>query len=245
MIFLYFLALSSSLYTGFLIFNIFSRTYSNFFFKISFIVLFCEVLLLLSFHQLDYLMNLILYTPLFIGFFPFLLSFLTVFKRRSKSYQTTLTLLECISIHLQIGQSFINSLTLALKNLPPNSSIDISFKKNVIVQQLKSRNCTIFNELTRDLNTLSQQNLGKQELLSFIKYKFQLNSELEQKINLSSIQYKTQSCALIFFWLASFSSLFLQNQFFLHLNIILISLLMMTLGLLLAKKMIVKVNFRI
>ncbi len=223
MIFLYFLALSSSLYTGFLIFNIFFHTHSNLFFKINFALLSFQVLLLSRFHQLNYLMSIILYTPIFIGFCPFLFSFLTVFKRRSKAYQTTLTLLECINIHLQIGQSFTNSFTLALKNLPPNSSMNLFFKKNVIVQQLKSRNCTIFNELTEDLNKLLQQNLGKQELLSFIKYKFQLNFELEQKINLSSIQYKTQSCALIFFWLASLLSLFLQNQFFLHLNIILIT----------------------
>ncbi|MGH1469500.1 MAG: hypothetical protein ACRBBP_11630 [Bdellovibrionales bacterium] len=118
-------------------------------------------------------------------------------------------------------------------------------KKNVVLQQPKSRNCTIFSELTQNLNTLSQQNLGKRELLTFIKYKFQLNSELEQKIQLSSTQYKTQSFALIFFWIISLISLMAQEQFFVYRNTIALSLILMILGLLLAKKLIVKTGFRI
>ncbi len=245
MFFFYFLVLFLNLYTGFLISNRLFRTSAKSFCKLSLSSVTLSISLLFLFNYSLLKVIFILYTPLFIGFLPLVTSILTHSKRRNQNYKTTLTLLECIDIHLQMGQSFTNSLGLALKNLPSNSTLEIFLKKNVVLQQPKSRNCTIFSELTQNLNTLSQQNLGKRELLTFIKYKFQLNSELEQKIQLSSTQYKTQSFALIFFWIISLISLMAQEQFFVYRNTIALSLILMILGLLLAKKLIVKTGFRI
>lgn len=245
MFFLYFVVLSLNFHTGSLVFYSFFRTQSNLFYKINLLTLTLLHLLGFQFGFGLFLRLTILCTPLFIGIFPLLLHLSTASKRRSKNYKTTLSLLECISIHLQMGQSFLNSLGLASRNLPPYSNLHIFLKKNVVLQQPKSRKCTIFNELEQNLNTLSQQNLGKRELLSFIKYKFQLSFELEQKIQLSSTQYKTQSFALIFFWILSFINLVAQGYLSIYKNMVLISVLLMVLGLLLAKKLIVKTEFRI
>ncbi len=245
MFFLYFLVLFLNLYTGFLIFNCYPRTLTINFQKLSLLCISTAASLLFLFKFSFIKVIVVLYTPLFIGFLPKLILICTYSRRRSQNYKTTLTLLECIDIHLQMGQSFTNSLGLALKNLPSNSNLNINLKKNVVLQQPKSRNCTIFSELTQNLNTLSQQNLGKRDLLTFIKYKFRLNSELEEKIELSSTQYKTQSYALIFFWLISLAALVTQGQLFTYKNTVLLSFCLMLLGILLAKKLIVKTQFRI
>ncbi len=245
MIFLYITLLFLNLYTGFLFFSTFFRTDKLLFQKINLACSVFELLLYFTFPSSFNFTFLILYTPLFIGILPLFIRFLTRSRLRKKNYETSLTLLECVGIHLQMGQSFPNSLGLALANLPTHSDLDIFFKKNVVLQQPKSRNCPIFDELTQNLNTLSQQSLGKKELLGFIKHKFQLNSELEQKIQLSSTQYKAQSYALIIFWFLALLNLMNQGVALLYINTIAFSFFLMSAGLLLSRKLLVKTKFRI
>lgn len=245
MIFLFFTALLSNFYIGYLVFHSYFRTFSISFHQINLIAFFS----LLSFGLLPIKIKLspyfFLYIPLFIGFFPFLFNLANYSKHRFQNYKTTINFLECLEIHLQMGQSFINSLGLASKNLPPSSGLNIFFKKNVVLQQPKSRNCTVFYELEQDLATLSQQNLGKRELLGFIKRKFQLNFELEQKIRLASTQYRTQSFALIFFWAAALIGLILNGSIYIYIKTVILSGILMVLGLILAKRLLVRNAFRI
>lgn len=245
MFFLYFIILSSNFYTGSLLFSVENRTKSHYFYFWNLALLTLEISAISNFELSITSTYLILYTPLCIGFFPFLWEYFNRTKTRFMNYKTCLTLLECTQIHLQMGRSFTNSLGLALENLPPKNKLGLLIEKNVVLQQPKSRNCTIFSELEQDLTTLSQQNLGRKELLTFIYDKFTLNFDLEQKIQLSSTQYKTQSYVLILFWLSAFTRLFIQNELQKFQSIVLISLIMMALGLIIAKKLIVKTEFRI
>lgn len=245
MIFLYITVLFLNSHTGFLLFRTYSRTCKHLFYKLNFLLVPSLISLHFKFVCSTPALLLILYTPLFIGMFPLLLLSITKSRRRATNYKTSITLLGCMDIHLQMGRSFTNSLGLALAKLPPRSDLNIFFQKNVVLQQPKSRNCTIFDELEQNLDTLSQQSLGKRELLGFIKYKFELNSELEQKIQLSSTQYKTQSYALIIFWLLAFFNLVIQKSVSIYIDIIALSFLLMFAGLFLAKKILVKTQFRI
>jgi hypothetical protein len=245
MFFIYLPHAFTNLYLGYLIIFTLCRTKSDDFWKLFFFAL-VGLFAVYNFVEKPGIFILIfLYTPLFMGIFVFFKNYLKSRTSRLKNYKTSLNFLEFLDIHLQLGRSFQNSIGLASKNLPSECFVEIFFIKNVVVQQPKSRKCSVFHELETDLNTLSQQNLGKKELLTFTKDKFLLNYELEQKIQISSSQYKAQSYTLIFFWLVTFLWHIKQGSHLNYSKTILISFLLMLLGLMLSKKLLMKTHFRI
>lgn len=183
--------------------------------------------------------------PLLIGFFYFFKTSVAGFKSKSEKLNSIIIVCEMTLIYLKTGRSFDESLRLSF------AKTDMDFlnlkkdKKNVVMQQPKSRNLCLFEEFQLDLHHISKVRLGKLELLESTKTKYDTFLSLKQKTKTATTQYRAQSSTLIALWLLSLTSLIWQNKVFLYKNIIILSFLMMIAGLVLSRFILIKTEFRI
>lgn len=245
MVFLIFASFFISFYFGFFFFSIRDKDFIPS--KFIFVLIFTLTLFLSLFFNLDpkIMFSLLICVPLFISLSPDFLFILSLAKQRKKNFQTSIILLDLISLNLRTGLSFDESLRLALPSLPQHIKIKLSPEKNIVVQQPKSRFCSVFSDLEHDLNTVSQQNFRKNELLISILQKYRNQNHIETKIQISTTQYRVQSFVLLLFWICAAALLFAQGIFFKYKFTVSISFFLMLLGLFLAKKILARTTFRI
>jgi hypothetical protein len=152
---------------------------------------------------------------------------------------------EMTLIYLKTGRSFDESVRLGAVKLDRDILSLEKNKKNVVMQQPKSRKVRLFVEFKRDLESVSKVKVGKLELLESIKTKYDTFLALKQKTKTATTQYRAQSFTLLALWFLSLSSLIWQNKVFLYKNTVIISLLMMLAGLTLSKAILIKTEFRL
>ena len=183
--------------------------------------------------------------PLLIGFFYFTKASITKFESDSDKLNSIIIMCEMTLIYLKTGRSFDESVRLGAAKLDRDILDFKKNKKNVVVQQPKSRKLRLFVYFTRDLESVSKVKVGKLELLESIKTKYDTFLALKQKTKTATTQYRAQSFTLLALWLLSLSSLLWQNKLILYKNTVLLSLVMMISGLILSRAILIKTEFRI
>lgn len=201
--------------------------------------------LVFSFVKTDHQSVLIAYMPLLIGVSNFLFTQLKNSQSEIQNLNSAVVFLEMMSIYMRTGRSFVGSVQKSQMMSLEKYGCTFLIKKNVVMQQPKSRNHQIFDELRDDLQLLAHLKVGKLEFLDFLKQKFETNLLLRQKLKVSTTQYRAQSAVLLLFWSLCLLSLIYQGSLKQHMTVTTLSFLMLILGHLLSKKMLVKHDFRI
>jgi len=223
----------------------FSRTkttnqYSQFLFTC-----FISIFLILSFAKTDLNSFIAAYTPLFIGFLYFALQKFKTRKNEVETLSSIVIFLEMTLVYMRTGRSFADSISNAQQKSFNSKDLYFLIKKNVVMQQPKSRNGKNFDQLNKNLQSVADLKVGKMDLLSFLKQKFETQLLLKQKIKVSTTQYRAQTAVLFLFWCLCLASLTYQKTAITHLNVIIVSFTLMVLGHLLSKAILLKETFRI
>lgn len=234
-----------NLYTGFLIFEAFSRTKRNENVLTFLMSSAGAIILVFLFLKTTHQSFLIACTPLLIGFLNFTVLKLKNSRNEIQNLNSIVIFLEMTSIYMRAGRSFVDSTHKSQQMSLNKRNCTFLIKKNVVMQQPKSRNHQIFDELREDLQLLANLKVGKLELLDFLKQKFETNMLLKQKIKVSTTQYRAQSAVLLLFWSLCLISLIYKSSIEKYIHITTISFLMLIIGHMLSKKMLVKNDFRI
>jgi len=189
--------------------------------------------------------HLSVYIPLLIGFLCFLKTKLLNSESDFKKLNSIIIMCEMTLIYLKTGRSFDESVRLSSSKIGGYFLKFTQDKKNVVVQQPKSRKVRLFEDFEQDLNQVAKVQVGKLELLESVKTKYDTFLSLKQKTQTATTQYRAQSSTLVALWLLSLTSLIWQDKFFVHQNTIVVSLVMMVLGLILSRRILIKTEFRI
>lgn len=187
----------------------------------------------------------LLCSPLFISFFPKFKLWVTHEKRRQHEHQTCLIFLNLLALNLKIGLSFEESLRRSSSVFQRGICLKTDLKKNVVLQQPKSRFSPLFRDLEHDLQALQQQKFRKSDLISSFIKKYETNFKIENKIRVATTQYRVQSLVLLIFWFLALVFLYLQNLHGDYKKTIGLSFILMLLGFYFARKLLVKSRYRI
>jgi len=234
-----------NLNVGFALFCIDSRTNSQPISHIRFFSFFLISSILIWANSHTFLSRFSAHIPLLIGFLFFLKSKLQELNDETKMLNSMVMVCEMTLIYLKTGRSFSESVHKSLNNLDDDLFKYEEIKKNVVMQQPKSRKSQLLQDFQHDLSSVEKIQVGKLEFLDSIKTKYSSLLALKRKIKTATTQYRAQSCTLILLWFLSFAVLVWQNKVHLHQKPVVLSFLMMIAGLTLSKKILIKTNFRI
>jgi len=234
-----------NLFIGLLIFNTCYRTSSTYFFLLN---TFCTIMIFFIHYRLifiDFLWPLLTCIPILIS----VLKILKDFTQESRDYEKNLVkiilFLDLTVTKARFGRGIREAIITSHHIITIRSHVDLLCKKNVVLQQPKSRFFRVFSELEEDLNAVLNQKVGQKDLIEHIKKKYQKRLSLLQKTKIALSQYYSQSFVISFFWLCAICFLVSQGLFFDYSKTILLSFALLLFGSYVSKKLLIINDFRI
>ena len=234
-----------NLVVGFLIFKSCYRTSSINYFLLNSLTTIIVFFVHLKLIFIEFLHLFIVCIPVLISVLKVLIDFTQESRDYEKNLSKVILFLDLIIAKIRFGRGIKESIANSHYIITLKSHVNFLFKKNVVLQQPKSRFFKIFHELEDDLSTILDQKVGQKDLIEHIKKKYQKRLVLHQKTKIALSQYHSQSLVIGFFWLAANGFLISQDLFLKYINIVLISFLLLLIGSFISKKLLVVNEFRI
>ena len=234
----------SNLYIGQLIFMCGYRTKVNHYYLCCFILFFGYLFSAFNRKEMFFLNFIIAASPFCISCLPILIDLTSEKRNLEKNINQIIIFLDITLANVKFGRSVRESMKKSSGVLIKNNHLVFTLKKNVVLQQPKSRFYKIFHEFESDLNKTLSQKISQKDLLAFTKHKYQKKLALIQKTKVSLSQYKSQTIVVLSFWLLAFSFLVFQKLLVTYLFTVLLSLALNLCGVFVSKKMLTKSEFR-
>ena len=233
-----------NLVIGFLIFKTCYRTSSTFFFLLNTFFTFAIFFIHSRFIFIDFLWPLLTCTPILIS----LLKVLKDFSQESRDFEKNLVkvilFLDLTVTKARFGRGIKEAMLSSHHIITIRSHVIFLCKKNVVLQQPKSRFFRVFSELEADLNAVLNQKVGQKDLIEHIKKKYQKRLSLHLKTKIALSQYYSQSFVICFFWLCAVCFLISQSLFMEYSKTVLLSFILLLFGSFVSKKLLIVTDFR-
>lgn len=234
----------SNLYIGQFIFLYGYRTNLNHYYLSCITLFFGYLFSDFSTEQTPFLNFIMASSPFSIGGLPILIDVTAEKRNLEKSINQIIIFLDITLANIKFGRSVRESMFKSSRALIKNNHLVFTLKKNVVLQQPKSRFYKIFHEFESDLNKILSQKMSQKDLLTFTKHKYQKKLTLFQKTKISLSQYKSQTIVIFSFWILAFSFLVFQKLAGEYILTVLLSLFLNMFGVVVSKKVLTKSEFR-
>lgn len=235
----------TNLYIGQVIFLYGYRTKLNHYYLSCFVVYFGYLFSSFNRNELYFLKFIIAASPFCISCLPILIDLTSEKRNLEKNLNQIIIFLDITLANVKFGRSVREAMKKSSEILIKNNHLVFTLKKNVVLQQPKSRFYKIFYEFESDLNKILSQQISQKDLLTFTKHKYLKKLALLQKTKISLSQYKSQTIVILTFWFLAFSFLVFQKLVTTYFFTVLLSLFLNLCGVLVSKKMLTKSEFRL